>query len=950
MKILRVDVGRGTAVFEDLPEAWRLIGGSGLLAKIMNAEVPPLAAPLGPENKLIIAAGPLAGTRAPQSGRVSIGGKSPLTLGIKEANSGGPAAQKMDRLGIRAVIVEGVPEAGRLYTLVISKDGARLDPADDLRGLKTYRLVEVLAGKHAGKPAVICIGPAGERLSRAASVSLTDMYGDPSRNAGRGGLGAVMGSKGLKAVVIDDAGAPGMEMADDRLYKDTVKDWIDTLRHDINCGLFSKFGTPHAVAQLTNQGTMPGDGYHSGSPGGYISVTGESIQKIVFERGGWMHGCMPGCVVQCSISYPDAEGRPMVSAYEYEAIAMLGTNLGLADPDAIGRLKRACDELGLDLIEIGSALSVAAEAGRMALGDEGAAMRMMAEIENDTELGRALADGVVRTARVLDVKRVPAVKGQAIPGHDPRGVKGVGVTYATSPMGADHTAGLAYRSPLSSKGQAGNSLRFQIQAAICDTFGYCINAVPGRQASLSGFLATLLRARFGGDISSDDVVEMAKQTIRDQLAFNRQAEFGREQVGLPEFIRTEALPGTQSVFDVEADEIENIWQGLDAYREPEKVWEVRMPVLPPILFGIGVLKKLGERVRKLKIEKVLLIADPIMESLGRAGQVRDLLEKAGIEVVVFSEVEPDPPIELLEKAGQVYRENHCRGLVALGGGSSMDTAKGVAVRVSQPGAMTEYESLIGGTAKIKPPLPPIICIPTTSGTGSEVNQHAAITDKQRDIKFVLMSEHLTPRLAVIDPEVCRTMPPQLTAESGIDALGHCVEAYVGVDFPYHPYYESLALYGVKMVGRSLRKAYRNGDDLDARSDMCQAAVHGGISFRKGLGIGHALAHVLGAHYHMSHGKAVAFGLLCFIRGNQSVCREAFADLAWALDRSDDLEKAVLALLGDLNIPTSLKHYGIPREDLKKIAFFTNKDVVNMATNPAVIGERGLMELLESVYD
>jgi len=193
--ILRVDMSRLEISREVLPPEWEFIGGRGLVAKIMNREVPPATDPLGPGNELIFATGPLAGTLAPQLGRISIGGKSPLTLGIKEANAGGPAAQKLDRLGIRAVIVTGAPEKGKLYFLEISKDKAALVPADEYQGVKNYELISELYRKYPGQPAVVSIGVAGERCYKAASVSLTDMLGDPSRNAGRGGLGAVMGSK-----------------------------------------------------------------------------------------------------------------------------------------------------------------------------------------------------------------------------------------------------------------------------------------------------------------------------------------------------------------------------------------------------------------------------------------------------------------------------------------------------------------------------------------------------------------------------------------------------------------------------------------------------------------------------------------------------------------------------------------------------------------------------------
>ena len=155
------------------------------------------------------------------------------------------------------------------------------------------------------------------------------------------------------------------------------------------------------------------------------------------------------------------------------------------------------------------------------------------------------------------------------------------------------------------------------------------------------------------------------------------------------------------------------------------------------------------------------------------------------------------------------------------------------LRVTHAGPFTEYDSMVGGGGKIKATLPPMICIPTTSGTGSEVNQYAVITDKERDVKFILLNDRLIPALALVDPDLCRTMPKGLTAETGVDALAHCIEGYVGNMLPYQPYYSALALYGVKLIGKSLRRAYNTPDDIDARSDMCMAAINGGICFTKG---------------------------------------------------------------------------------------------------------------------
>ena len=949
MKIVRMDMKNEKVIFENLPEEWKNIGGSALIAKIMNQEVPPTTAPLGPENRFIVAVGPLAGTGAPQLGRISVGAKSPLTLGIKEANSGGPAAQILDRLGIRAIVVEGAPQNQRLYCLWISKDQTAFIPADEYRGLKNYELVDKLRGKYGERIAVLSTGIAGERKYKGASVSFTDIFGDPSRNAARGGLGAVMGSRGLKAIIIDPAKAGQVEIAHPEEFRQIVKSWVYTLQHDVSCSLFSRFGTPFAISNSASHGTLPANNYRSGRPDNFIAVSGNRIQKILFERGGKMHGCMPGCVVQCSIIYPDKDGQRLCAAYEYETIAMLGTNLGITDPDAIARLKFMCDDLGVDAVETGSSLGLAADAGKMIMGDWESAARLLEEIEKETDLGLALGNGVVATAQFLHINRVPAFKGQALPAHDPRSVKGTGVTYFSSPMGADHTAGLTYRLPKNKDKQAENSLKSQIQAATCDAFGYCLNSVPGR-GSIYQFFADLMNARYALRLTPEDIMETGKQTLRDQLAFNEKAEFSKRDAKIPAFVREEILTPTGQVFDIDEAEIKNIWKGLDAFQEKEKVWEIRIPPLPDMMFGAGVVENMGARVHHLKVKKVFLITDPVMLSMGRAGDVRKILEAQGISTVIFSEVEPDPPIEIIERAAKIYKENACDGIVGLGGGSSLDTAKAIGLRVTHGGEMWEYEGIVGGGGKIKPILPPLICIPTTSGTGSEVNPCAVLTDKERDLKFIMMSNHLIPKLAVIDPLYCKTMPPGLTVESGMDALAHCIEGYVSLATPYHPYFESMGLYGVKLIGRSLPRAYKNGNDIAARTDMCMAAVCGGLAFLKGLGIGHAITHVLGAHYHMPHGRAAMYGLLCFVKANKETCSEPFTDMAQLLNRSNDLEEGLREFYRKLDIPISLKAQGIPKEDLNKIAFYTSRDAVNMATDPTTPSQQKILELLMEIYE
>ena len=563
MKLLRVNTGNLETSFEDLPKEWEILGGRGLSAKILTKEVPPDTDPLGPQAKLVIATGPIAGTLAPSCGRLSVGGKSPLTKGIKEANAGGPVGQDLDKLGIRAIIIEGSPKEDKLYVLNLSKDGASLEEGDSYRGMKTYDLADAMRKKYHDKISMISIGPIGERKAKSAAVTLTDKDGDCSRHAARGGLGAVMAAKGIKAIVIDDQGVPAIEYADRESFRNTLKDWAEVLKKDPSLANMSKYGTPGIIVPLRSMGSMPSKNYSSEQTEGFEALAGPAIDKVNQERKGRMDGCMPGCLVRCSVVYNDANGNHLTSSYEYETIALMGTNLGITDLDAVARFDRICDELGIDTIELGSAMGVAASAGKMEMGNVASAMALLDEVEKGTEFGKILADGVVATAKSLGITRIPAFKGQAIPAHDPRATKATGVTYHTSPMGADHTAGVSYEQATSNEGQVERSLKAQINSAMLDSLGYCVLAAPGDRKVLTSFLKNLINARYGLTLSEEDLIRIGRETLKDEIAFNQKAGFVEANDPAPEFVRTEALAPIQSVFDVSKEEMEGIWDQLD---------------------------------------------------------------------------------------------------------------------------------------------------------------------------------------------------------------------------------------------------------------------------------------------------------------------------------------------------------------------------------------------------
>ena len=558
-KIIRIDMTELKVTTEKSPPDYQLLGGRGLSARILNTEVPALAHPLSHENKLVVAPGILAGTMAPSFGRISFGAKSPLTHTIKETNAGGTAAQKLDRLGIKAIIVQGKPKDNQPYIISIDARGAQIIPAPEISGKMNYELVTSLQNKYGKDIGVISIGPAGEARLAASTIAVTDQDGRPSRHAGRGGLGAVMGSKGIKAIVINAEGTKAVQPLNKARFTETIKDLIEILKQDKGAQSFSQFGTPVGIKFLSQLGSMPSWNYHGGPVEGIENIYGETILNINKSRGGRMHGCMPGCVIQCSIVFHGADGQHLTSALEYETLAMLGTNLAITNLDAVAQMDRMCDELGVDTIEVGSAIAQLMEAGLIHFGDGQKVIETLKEVGEGAPLGKIVGQGTAFTAQYLGLDRVPVSKGQAIPAHDPRACKAVGVTYCVSPMGADHTAGIDYRDPLSKEGQVQRSRDAQILSATIDSVGYCLLALPTKASLIYDMIAKLINARYGIDLKAEDVMDIGKNTIKEELAFNHAAGWTDIHNRLPEFMVREKLPPHNVVFDIPQDEIDPIF-------------------------------------------------------------------------------------------------------------------------------------------------------------------------------------------------------------------------------------------------------------------------------------------------------------------------------------------------------------------------------------------------------
>jgi aldehyde:ferredoxin oxidoreductase len=318
------------------------------------------------------------------------------------------------------------------------------------------------------------------------------------------------------------------------------------------------------TAMCNGFGALPTRNFSAGQFEHAEQISGEAMRDLLLQRGGesdTSHACMAGCVIRCSNCFGGSGGKTTVSPLEYETIGLVGSNLGIDNLDDIARVNREINDLGLDTIEIGAALGVAAEAGLMDFGDGQRATELVGEIRRGTPLGRVLGNGAVITGKCLGIRRVPAVKGQAISAYDPRAIKGMGVTYATSPQGADHTCGNVIRADidhLSPKGQVEVSRNAQIAAAGYDTLGACLFGGFGF-ASAPGALRDMINGRYGWDVGDDILAELGRETLTMERKFNRATGFGPADDRLPEWMTTEALPPHNTVFDVPAKELDRVF-------------------------------------------------------------------------------------------------------------------------------------------------------------------------------------------------------------------------------------------------------------------------------------------------------------------------------------------------------------------------------------------------------
>jgi aldehyde:ferredoxin oxidoreductase len=572
-KILRIDMGaEGGPKISEGPD-YAGLGGRAMTSAVVAKEVPPTCHPLGADNKLVIAPGLLSGTAAAMSGRISVGCKSPLTGGIKEANSGGQPSQVLARLGYAAIILEGKPKDETLYKIFINKEGVKIEPDNSLKGLPNYDLIEKMKSLYGDKIACISIGPAGEMKLAAASIACTDMELRPTRHAGRGGVGAVMGSKGVKVIILDDTGKTMRSPKNPEKFKEATKVWVKGLQgHPVTGQGLPAYGTNVLTNILNEAGGYPTYNFKEGRFSGAAKISGETQAELETARGGLAtHGCHRGCIIRCSGTYNDKDGHFLTKQPEYETVWAHGGNCGIDDLDAIAQMDFLDDNYGLDTIEMGATIGVAMEAGLLKFGDAQGAIKLIKEVGQGTPLGRILGSGAAVTGKVFGVERVPVVKGQAMPAYDPRAVQGIGVTYATTPMGADHTAGYAVATnimnvggqldPLKPEGQIELSRNLQIATAAIDATGMCLFiafAVLDQPETFQA-LIDMINAFYGLNLTADDVTALGKSILKNERDFNLRAGFTAQQDRLPDFFKKEKLAPHQVTFQVKDEELDQVF-------------------------------------------------------------------------------------------------------------------------------------------------------------------------------------------------------------------------------------------------------------------------------------------------------------------------------------------------------------------------------------------------------
>jgi aldehyde:ferredoxin oxidoreductase len=587
MWTIRVNMKDQTYKVEPVPEAYKYLAGRAMTSTLVADEVPPLCHPLGPNNKLVFSPGIVTGTAAPTSARVSVGAKSPLTGGIKESNAGTSWGSDLAEMNVRALVLEGQPkEKGKYWGLHLTYDKVAGKPkveffdATEYTGKPLTDVFPKVYQRFGNNISISGCGLASEYGYSNSGVVFNDLARRATRYAGRGGMGVVLSSKGVKFIILSREGAPGVKIVDKPLFDEGRKKMTEALQtHAITKpkGALNSYGTAVLINIMNEAGGLPTRNFSSGRFEGAAKIAGEAIFEGNKQRLGkelYNHACSPGCIIQCSNTWFHEDGSEHASCVEYESDWALGADCGIDNLDDIAEMIKLCNDYGLDTIETGTTIAVAMAAGVIPFGDSKGAIKLVHEMGKGTPLGRLLGGGTEMTGRAYGLTHIPTVKGQSMPAYEPRAVRGIGITYATTTMGADHTAGYTIapeilgvsgkQDPLSNEGKAGLSRAFQTATAFIDSCGHCLFIAFAILDIASGYQGMIDECNgvFGTKWTADDVSAYGVAVLKKERAFNEAAGIGKAADRLPEFMKIEPLPPHNQVFDIPDDALDSVFGQL----------------------------------------------------------------------------------------------------------------------------------------------------------------------------------------------------------------------------------------------------------------------------------------------------------------------------------------------------------------------------------------------------
>lgn len=368
-----------------------------------------------------------------------------------------------------------------------------------------------------------------------------------------------------------------------------------------------------------------------------------------------------------------------------------------------------------------------------------------------------------------------------------------------------------------------------------------------------------------------------------------------------------------------------------------------------IVFGVGAVGEVGAEAKRVGGTRALVVTDKGVVGAKLLTPVEASLKKAGLEVAVYDGVLGNPVEKNVHDGVAAYREAKADVIIALGGGSPLDVGKLVRLAVKHTRALVDYDDATGGDQYITADVPPMLAIPTTAGTGSEVGRSGVVTLDVNKRKTVIFSPHLMANAAILDPEMTRTMPAGVTASTGFDALTHCIEAYVSKGD--HPMADGIALEGIRLVQKHLERAVSHGDDLEARGGMMKAAMMGAVAFQKGLGACHSLAHPLSSICGLHHGLANAVALPSVVEFNEPAAGERLAEVSALLGGAPSAKgcaDALRALRERIGLPASLQKAGVTADKLDALADLAVEDACH-TLNPRPCTRADLRALYQAAF-